>query len=115
VYEDVLHRRRDPLLVEQREDNELGARVFSIEPRAKKEIIVAWVAEVSTSNPITVPLRGLPKVGKLEVTRQNPSYGMTRISRRPKTSATAGGPAKTPTLTLTWPRRARITTTTTST
>lgn len=67
VYEDVLHRRRDPLLVEQREDNELSARVFPIEPRQRKEIIVAWVAEVSASSPVVVPLLGVPKIGRLDV------------------------------------------------
>lgn len=67
VYEDVLHRRRDPLLVEQREDNELSARVFPIEPRQRKEIIVAWVAELSAERPIVVPLLGVPKIGKLDV------------------------------------------------
>jgi tetratricopeptide (TPR) repeat protein len=67
VYEEILHQRRDPLLVEQREDNELQARVFPIRPREKKEIVVGWIAEVSADNPVTVPLRGLPRVERLDV------------------------------------------------
>lgn len=66
VYEDALHRRRDPLLVEQRDDNELTARVFPIEPREKKEIVVAWIAEVGPDAPVIVPLRGLGRVERVD-------------------------------------------------
>ncbi|MBS2013266.1 MAG: AgmX/PglI C-terminal domain-containing protein [Deltaproteobacteria bacterium] len=68
VYEDVVHRRRDPLLVEQHGTNELSARVFPILPNGEKEIVVGWVAEVGPSSPVVVPLRGLPAIAALDVT-----------------------------------------------
>lgn len=67
VYEEILHRRRDPLLVEQRGTNELSARVFPIPPSGDKEIVVGWIAEVSRESPVTIPLRGLPRLGRLDV------------------------------------------------
>jgi len=67
VYEEVVHRRRDPLLVEQHGTNELTARVFPIPAIGDKEIVVGWVAEVGPASPIVVPLRGLPEIAHLDV------------------------------------------------
>ncbi len=67
TYEETMHVRRDPLLVEQREDNELTARVFPIPALGEKEIIVGWVSEIGASSRITIPLRGLPQLDALDV------------------------------------------------
>ena len=67
VYESVMHVRRDPLLVEQHGDEELSARVFPIDPHADKEIIVSWIATVPSAAPITLRLRGMAEIGRLDV------------------------------------------------
>ena len=67
VYEEVLHARRDPLLVEQHGDEELSARVFPIAGGERKDIIVAWTASATAESPVTIPLRGLPEIGALDV------------------------------------------------
>jgi hypothetical protein len=67
VYEETMHVRRDPLLVEQKNDNELTARVFPIPPLGDKEIVVGWVSEIDATTPITIPLRGVGKLDELDV------------------------------------------------
>ncbi len=67
AYEDILHRRRDPLLVEQKTDNEISARVFPILPGSDREIVVAWISELDARTPLTIPLKGLPKIGELAI------------------------------------------------
>ncbi|HEY8078119.1 MAG TPA: VIT domain-containing protein, partial [Labilithrix sp.] len=67
TFEETMHVRRDPLLVEQRDDNELTARVFPIPAFGEKEIIVGWVSEIGASSPITIPLRGLDTLGDLDI------------------------------------------------
>ena len=67
AYEDILHARRDPLLVEQKTDNEISARVFPILPGSDREIVVAWISEVDARTPLTIPLKGLPKIGELAI------------------------------------------------
>ena len=63
VYENVMHVRRDPLLVEQHGDEELTARVFPIAASGDKEIIVRWIATVPGSEALAV------RSGNLLVTR----------------------------------------------
>ena len=79
VYDDIVHRRRDPLLVEQHGSNELSARVFPIDPFEQKVIVIGWVAEVSAESPITIPLRGLPPVGSLDVVVDDPSGQLASV------------------------------------
>ena len=68
VYEDHLHRREDPALLELDGGNRFSARVFPIEPEAEKEIIVAWSAERSDPSAAwTLPLVGLPRLDELDV------------------------------------------------
>lgn len=67
VYEETLHARRDPLLVEQSE-NELSARVFPIPAEGEKEIIVGWTSEVTEALPVRIPLRGLGAIEHIEAT-----------------------------------------------
>jgi len=68
AYEDFLHRRQDPALLEQEAANEFSARVFPIPARGRKEIVVSWShALVRGDEPYVLPLLGLPEVGALDV------------------------------------------------
>ncbi len=82
AYEDFLHRRQDPALLETEAGNEFSARVFPIPPAATKELIVSYSQELTrASEPYRLPLRGLPKLGSLSI---RALVG--------KTTAGAGGP-----------------------
>jgi hypothetical protein len=67
AYEDALHRKQDPALLETGAANDFTARVFPIPPRARKEIIVSYAQELTGGAPYALPLRGLPEVGVLDV------------------------------------------------
>jgi tetratricopeptide (TPR) repeat protein len=67
AYEDFLHRRQDPALMEQGAGNEFSARVFPIPARGRKEIIVTYAEAVELGAPYVLPLRGLPQLGSLDV------------------------------------------------
>lgn len=67
TYEEILHRRRDPLLVEQPREREVAARVAPIEGHEQKEILVAYTSEIGPDHPVIVPLRGLPEIRRGEV------------------------------------------------
>lgn len=66
AYEDFLHRKQDPALMEKAAGNEFSARVFPIPARGTKEIIVAYAHELA-DGPYVLPLRGLPELGVLDV------------------------------------------------
>jgi tetratricopeptide (TPR) repeat protein len=90
AYEDFLHRRQDPALLETEAGNEFSARVFPIPPGATKELIISYSQELPISGQAyRLPLRGLPKmsalriralVGKSEVAASASSLG-GRIAR----------------------------------
>ena len=65
-YEDALHFKRDPALLEQAAGNEYTARIFPIRAHEKKEVVIAY-SQALTSEPYALPLRGLPAVGRLHV------------------------------------------------
>ncbi|MBI5544905.1 MAG: hypothetical protein HY901_13525, partial [Deltaproteobacteria bacterium] len=68
AYEDALHRRQDPALLEQGAANEFTARVFPIPAHGVKELIVSYSQELpSQDSGYTLPLRGLPELGRLDV------------------------------------------------
>lgn len=68
AYEDFLHRRQDPALMENEAGNEFSARVFPIPPNADKELIISYSQELTASKePFRLPLRGLPKLGALDI------------------------------------------------
>ncbi|HEV7504852.1 MAG TPA: VIT domain-containing protein [Thermoanaerobaculia bacterium] len=68
AYEDALHRRVDPALLEQEAGNEFSARVFPILPRERKEIVVSYsYALARADEPYVLPLQGLSSVGRLDV------------------------------------------------
>lgn len=66
AYEDFLHRKQDPALMEKSAGNEFSARVFPIPARGVKEIVVAYAHEVHEGK-YTLPLKGLPELGSLDV------------------------------------------------
>ncbi|MFO0664189.1 MAG: VIT domain-containing protein [Polyangiaceae bacterium] len=59
AYEDFLHRRQDPALLEQAPGNEFAARVFPIPARGRKEIIVTYSQALGTYADYTIFLKGL--------------------------------------------------------
>ncbi len=68
IYEDFLHRRQDPALLEQQAGNEFSARVFPIPAHAEKELIVSYShALASSGEPYVIPLLGLPEIARLDV------------------------------------------------
>jgi len=68
AYEDFLHRRQDPALLESEAGNEFSARVFPIPANASKELIVSYSQELrATGQPYRLPLAGLPRLGHLSV------------------------------------------------
>ncbi|HEY4187604.1 MAG TPA: VIT domain-containing protein [Polyangia bacterium] len=68
AYEDFLHRRQDPALLESEAGNEFSARVFPIPPNATKELVVSYSQELrAVAEPYRLPLVGLPKLGRLAV------------------------------------------------
>ena len=67
AYEDFLHRRQDPALLENSAGNSFGARVFPINPRERKELIVSYSQELpSSAEPYRLLLRGLPQLDTLD-------------------------------------------------
>lgn len=67
AYEDFLHRKQDPALMEQGAGNEFTARVFPIPARSRKEIKIAYSEVLEAGAPYVLPLRGLPQLGSLDV------------------------------------------------
>ncbi len=68
AYEDFLHRRQDPALLEQGAANEFTARVFPIPSRGRKELIISYSQELeSKDSPYRIPLVGLPQLGMLKI------------------------------------------------
>jgi len=69
AYEDVLHRRQDPALLEKKAGNEFRARIFPIPPRGLKEIKLSYSQQLDlSSKPYRLPLRGLPRMEHLSIT-----------------------------------------------
>jgi hypothetical protein len=67
VYEDFLHRKQDPALLEQAAGNEFAARVFPIPASSEKELILSYSEELTGTKPYTLPLAGLPELESIDV------------------------------------------------
>jgi outer membrane protein OmpA-like peptidoglycan-associated protein len=68
AYEDFLHRRQDPALLEKQGGNQFHARVFPIQAGADKEIIISYSQELPrVEEPYRIYLKGLPKVDALDI------------------------------------------------
>jgi len=66
IYEDYLHRRVDPALLEHETGNRFSARVFPIQPKGEVELIIAW-SQATTDTTFRIPLRGLPELEEVDV------------------------------------------------
>jgi len=68
AYEDFLHRRQDPALLEKQAGNRFSARVFPIPALGRKELIVSYSQPLTDSGePYRLLLAGLPKLDQLDV------------------------------------------------
>ncbi|MFT3926368.1 MAG: VIT domain-containing protein [Myxococcales bacterium] len=67
TYEDFLHRRQDPALLEHAAGNQFSARVFPIEANQDKEIILSYSEELSAQQIYRLYLAGLPTLEELKV------------------------------------------------
>ncbi|MCB9572469.1 MAG: hypothetical protein H6709_10315 [Kofleriaceae bacterium] len=66
AYEDFLHRKQDPALLEKAAGNEFAARVFPIPARGDKQLIVSYSQALPDPDaPFVLPLRGLPRIGEV--------------------------------------------------
>jgi hypothetical protein len=87
AYEDFLHRRQDPALLETEAGNEFSARVFPIPARGSKELIVSYAQELVRSNDgYRLPLRGLPRLGSLSIRAQ-----IAKTTAGSETASSLGG------------------------
>lgn len=66
AYEDFLHRRQDPALLEVDQGNRFNARVFPIVAKENKRIIVSY-SQTLTSGQYLLPLKGLPQVDEFSL------------------------------------------------
>ncbi len=81
AYEDFLHRKQDPALLEQAAGNQFSARVFPIPARGQKELVVSYSQELTAATPYVVPLQGLPSVQALHVEASRDGESMGRFER----------------------------------
>jgi hypothetical protein len=66
AYEDFLHRKQDPALLEKGEGNQFTARVFPITAKADKHLVISFSQQV-TPGRYTLPLRGLARSERVDV------------------------------------------------
>ncbi len=59
IYDDFLHRKQDPALLEKSAGNQFSAKVFPIPAQAVKHLVVSYSQDV-THQSYVLPLRGLP-------------------------------------------------------
>lgn len=86
AYEDFLHRRQDPALLEKKAGNQFRARVFPIAAGAQKEIIVSYSEQLAGADAsYRLALAGLPTIERLDVEIQVPGEG--RKVRKAKAKA----------------------------
>ena len=68
AYEDFLHRRQDPALLETDSGNRFNARIFPIAPKSEKLLILSYSQRLDgLQNDYVLPLKGLPKLKQLSV------------------------------------------------
>jgi tetratricopeptide (TPR) repeat protein len=60
AYEDFLHRRQDPALLETDSGNRFNARIFPIEAKSEKHLILSYSQRLKAD--YVLPLKGLPKL-----------------------------------------------------
>ena len=67
AYDDALHARRDPALLEQGAGNQFTAKVFPIPAHADKHLVIAYAQELDERG-YQLTLRGLPRLERLDAT-----------------------------------------------
>lgn len=68
AYEDFLHQRQDPALLETDSGNRFNARIFPIEPKAEKVLILSYSQRLDQNQQdYVLPLKGLPKLKQLSI------------------------------------------------
>ncbi|MBW2456218.1 MAG: AgmX/PglI C-terminal domain-containing protein [Deltaproteobacteria bacterium] len=88
VYEDFLHKRVDPALLEQGAGNEFSARVYPIPAKARKELILSYSQELQAHERSVVPLAGMGEIQRVDVTvntlgSDRPAQQLVRTNYRP--------------------------------
>ncbi|HEY0990046.1 MAG TPA: OmpA family protein [Kofleriaceae bacterium] len=81
AYDDFLHRRQDPALLEKAAGNQFTAKVFPIAANAEKELVISYSQDLP-GIPYVLPLRGLPRVERVEVEVAYTGPGGTRTTER---------------------------------
>ncbi|MEO6210428.1 MAG: VIT domain-containing protein, partial [Gemmatimonadaceae bacterium] len=66
VYDDFLHRRQDPALLEKGAGNQFTAKVFPIFGKADKHLVISFSQELAGER-YALPLRGLPKMERVDI------------------------------------------------
>lgn len=66
AYDDFLHRKQDPALLEKAAGNQFTAKVFPIAPKAEKHIVISYSQELPGAQ-YQLLLRGLPKTERVDV------------------------------------------------
>lgn len=66
AYDDFLHRKQDPALLEKADGNQFTAKVFPIAPNADKHIVISFSQELPGAQYV-LPLKGLPRIGQVDV------------------------------------------------
>ncbi|MCB9560141.1 MAG: AgmX/PglI C-terminal domain-containing protein [Kofleriaceae bacterium] len=66
AYDDFLHRRQDPALLEKAAGNQFTARVFPIPAGGDKHLVLSFSQELA-GRAYVLPLLGLPTVGRIDV------------------------------------------------
>jgi outer membrane protein OmpA-like peptidoglycan-associated protein len=66
AYDDFLHRRQDPALLEKAAGNQFTAKVFPIAGNAEKHLVISYSEELPGSRYV-LPLRGMPKAAQVDV------------------------------------------------
>ena len=98
IYDDFLHKRVDPALLEQGAGNAFDARVFPILAHERKELVVAYSQEVTSDRDVIVPLRGLPALDQLDISVTSDggaeAQRLSKASYEPKGDITLTGTAR---------------------
>lgn len=82
AYEDFLHRRQDPALLETDSGNRFNARIFPIAPQSEKLLILSYSQRlVGENSEYVLPLKGLPQLKQLsiQVFYDNDSFSTTQL------------------------------------
>ncbi|HIE01808.1 MAG TPA: tetratricopeptide repeat protein [Thiotrichaceae bacterium] len=82
AYEDFLHRRQDPALLETDSGNRFNARIFPIAPQSEKLLILSYSQRLLGENSeYVLPLKGLPQLKQLSIQLfyDNDSFSTTQL------------------------------------